>query len=237
MKYFSIPAESTGKGNSEENEIHGSIAALGTPESDRWVLQNLIERLARARATADRAGESLALLVLGVVYNRLGEERHAIGCLELAIAAARELGEQRREGYAHIHLGNTHNRLGNARGALKCYAQGLSIMRALGARHHEALVLSSLGDVYVSLSDTQRAWQCYTQSRTLLAALGARHDEVLVCWSMGEMLAGQREYARAATLMQLLVDYEHEHGIADFEHHMIVLEQVRARIRLSDSPQ
>ncbi len=44
------------------------------------------------------------------------------------------------------------------------------------------------------------------------------------------MLAGQREYARAAELMWLLVDYERDSGHASAEHHALVLDQVRARV-------
>jgi tetratricopeptide (TPR) repeat protein len=232
MSRFSVPANSIGKGV-DENQIHSLTSEAGSPGEAQRVIDCLKQRLAHARAQQDRSGESSALLALGVVYNRFAEERRAIGCLELAIAIAHELGERRREGYAQIHLGNTHNRLGNARGALRCYAHGLAIVRVLGDRHDEALVLSYLGEVYVSLSDAQRAWECYTQSRDIFATLGQQHNEALVCWNMGEMLAGQREYARAAALMQLLVDYERGHGIADVEHHTIVLEQVRARVRLT----
>ncbi|HEX5689425.1 MAG TPA: hypothetical protein VFX76_05460, partial [Roseiflexaceae bacterium] len=127
-------ANLNGSDNAEEQEIIGLTSKIIAQAGDHQMIERFKQRLARARATADRSGESMALLVLGVLYNRLAEERRAIGCLELAIAAAHELGEQRREGQAQIHLGNTHNQLGNARGALKCYAQGLAIVRAIGDR-------------------------------------------------------------------------------------------------------
>jgi tetratricopeptide (TPR) repeat protein len=229
MNHPSAPAGSHGSSAADENEMPGTAAGRHPRGGDQQMVLRFNERLASARARADRSSEGLALLALGMVYNRLGDERRAAGCLEQAVAAAQELGERRREGRALIHLGSTHNRLGNARGALKCYAQGLAIVRALGDRHDEGAVLNYLGDVYVSLGDTHRAWECYTQSRDILRALGARRDEAIVCWSMGEMLAGQREYARAAALMQILVGYERENGLPDVDHHAVVLEQVRAR--------
>ncbi|HEX9438631.1 MAG TPA: tetratricopeptide repeat protein, partial [Roseiflexaceae bacterium] len=89
--------------------------------------------------------------------------------------------------------------------------------------------LNSLGDVYVFLGDSHRASECYRRSLTIFREIGDRNYAAIVCWSMGEMLAGQREYARAAELMQALVDYEREIGHTDADHHAMVLEQVRMR--------
>jgi tetratricopeptide (TPR) repeat protein len=231
MTHPAQPASANGDGIVEDRTAIGLRDDFDARSEAPQIIQRFVERLAAARAQADRMAESLALLILGAAHNWLGDERRAIGFLEQAIVVAREVGDQRREGRSLIHLGIAHNQLGNARGALRCYAQGLAILRALGDQREEGVVLSYLGDVYVSLGDTHRAWECYTQSCDLLRQIGDRYYEAIVCWSMGEMLAGQREYARAAELMQVLVDYERASSHADGEHHAMVLEQVRARAK------
>jgi tetratricopeptide (TPR) repeat protein len=213
----------------QDDTLNSVDAARHASDDIRRMIQRYDQQLSIARALSDQRGESRALLGLGGAYNLLGNERHAIGLLEHALVIARTLGDQASEGLALVRLGDAHNQLGDARGALRIYAQSLIILRALNDQRNEGLVLSYLGDVYISLGDTQLAWECYTQCRTLFGTLGDRWREAAVSWSMGELLAGRREYARAAELMQVLVDHERQAGDVDAEHHAMVLAQVRAR--------
>ncbi len=60
---------------------------------------------------------------------------------------------------------------------------------------------------------------------------GVRPREATTCWKVGQCYESFRDLARAAELMQVLVDYERELGHPAAEKHAADVTALRARLK------
>ncbi|MEM9817582.1 MAG: CHAT domain-containing protein [Cyanobacteria bacterium P01_D01_bin.6] len=116
------------------------------------------------RQLSDRQGEAASLGNLGLVYERLGNERSAIDSYEQALGIARETGYRQSEANTLGNLSRIYNLLGNYRQGIDYHQQFLTIAREMGDRQSEADALNNLGLAYYNLGDYGRAIGLYEQS-------------------------------------------------------------------------
>jgi tetratricopeptide (TPR) repeat protein len=92
------------------------------------------KRLFIAREIGDRQAEGIALGILGIAYDSLGNYSEAIEYYQQYLAIAREIGDRRGEGITLGNLGITYDSLGNYSEALEYHQQHLAIAREIGDR-------------------------------------------------------------------------------------------------------
>jgi len=61
--------------------------------------------------------------------------------------------------------------------------------------------------------------------------IGNRAGEAIASWNMGDEYRKLGELERAATLMEVLVDFEREIGHANAETHAAILAELRKRMK------
>ncbi|MBC7259163.1 MAG: tetratricopeptide repeat protein [Chloroflexi bacterium] len=79
------------------------------------------------------------------------------------------------------------------------------------------------------MGDPRRAIGFYEQALEIDREIGDRRGEGNACWNMGLAYEKLGDYARAAELMQVCVDYERAIGHPDAEKHAAYLAEVRAK--------
>ena len=87
-----------------------------------------------------------------------------------------------------------------------------------------------MGIAYKNLGEPQRAIELYEQWLAIAREIGDRLGEARASWNLGLALESQGELARAAELMQVLVEYEKAIGHPDAEARDARVQQIRARL-------
>jgi len=198
----------------EGNQLGNLGNAYITLGETRRAIGIFEQALAIAREIGYRRNEGNWLGNLGNAYSALGEVRRAIEYYEQALAIAREIGDRRGEGAWLGNLGIAYKNLGETRRAIEYYEQALAIDREIGDRRGEGADLGNLGLAYRALGETRRAIEYYGQALVIRREIGDRRGEAFDCWNLG-LLYEDSDPARAAELMQVLVEYEREIGHPD----------------------
>lgn len=111
----------------------------------------------KLRASADLAGELLALFVAGVCHGVAGDSGAATTRHKQCIARADEVGELHMKALAVAGLGEQQLAGGNLEEATALFAEAIVLKRELGDRMGMAVGLDSLGRVAISRLDGERA--------------------------------------------------------------------------------
>jgi len=194
----------------------------GTAESLRKAIAKLEEALKLYRETTENEGQAitienegqaLTLLILGKVYDDLGEKQKALEYYSQSLPLLRAVGDRRQEVITLISIGSVYSDLGEKQKALEYYSQSLPLSRALGSRGGEASTLNSIGLVYDDLGEKQKALEYYSQSLPLSRAVGDRGVEAatlnnigLVYSDLGETQKALEYYSQSLTLKRALGD-------------------------------
>ncbi|MBC7257991.1 MAG: tetratricopeptide repeat protein [Chloroflexi bacterium] len=197
-----------------------------TPRERIPVLEAALEA---ARHLGDKRAQGAHLGNLGLAYADLGDPRRAIGFYEQHLAIARETGDRCGEGAALGNLGLAYADLGDPRRAIAFYEQRLAIAREIGDRRGEGNALGCLAIAYQRLGEAEKAIPLYERAIAIAKEIGDQRNQSIHSWNLG-LLAEQRgDYARAAELMQVRVDYEQAIGHPDAEKDAAYLAEVRAK--------
>jgi tetratricopeptide (TPR) repeat protein len=81
------------------------------------------------------------------------------------------------------------------------------------------------------LGQVEQAIAYYQQALAIAREIGDRRGEGNHAWNLGLVYEKQGDYAQAAALMQILVDYEREIGHPDAEKDAQYLAKVREKAR------
>ncbi|WP_219825854.1 AfsR/SARP family transcriptional regulator [Nonomuraea typhae] len=157
--------------------------------ADAFMLHRLALKVSRRRG--DRAGESRALVDLGVVYLRQGSYVQAREHYLHALRLYRELGDPRGEGRALNHLGDVCLRLRDHAEAHKCFWQVLELCRAIGERVGEAAALGNLGLVHELQGAYPLAHEYLRLALDLYRELGLGVEEARILSSIGTVYRRQ----------------------------------------------
>ena len=166
----------------------------GTAESLRKAIAKLEEALKLYGETSENEGQAitienegqaLTLLLLGKVYDDLGEKQKALEYYSQSLPLLRAVGDRREEAITLISIGTVYSELGEKQKALEYYSQSLLLCRTLGDRGGEASNLNSIGLVYDDLGEKQKALEYYSQSLPLQRAVGDRGGEASTLNNIG----------------------------------------------------
>lgn len=97
------------------------------------------------------------LIGLGIVYRQLGQQTHAIECLESALTLARQIQDPLRESKAVGDLGWAHYRLGNVNEAINYLEEALAAARVAQNLKWEGVLVGTFGRLYTDLGQTNKA--------------------------------------------------------------------------------
>jgi tetratricopeptide (TPR) repeat protein len=153
--------------------------------------------LGAARRLKRRRYEGMALGILGLAYNDLGEPRKAIQYFEPQLEIARQIGDRLGEGNALRSLGMAYKDLGEPRKAIQYFEQCLEIVREVGDQRGEGATLSSLGIAYAKLGKLRKAIQCFEQHLEITRQIGDRLNEGITLGNLGAAHADLGEPRKA----------------------------------------
>ncbi|MEM6426578.1 MAG: tetratricopeptide repeat protein, partial [Cyanobacteria bacterium P01_D01_bin.128] len=160
------------------------------------------QALALYRDIGHRAGESLALNNLGVVYNALSQYRQAADLYEQNLVIVREINDQFGEASTLLSLGLSYHELGQINQGISFYEQALTLSREIGARNLEGIAIGNLGYAYFSLGQFEQALEFCEQHLTIARELGNRAEESRALGNLGGIYQGLSEYERAVDFYQ-----------------------------------
>jgi len=129
------------------------------------------------------------------------------------------------------YLGYAYARGGQFHKAIERHLEGIRILRKLGYKFSLVEALVYLSETYYRAGKFDNAMKAAQEALDLAAELKAKRYHALAAWNLGLVYEKQEDYAQAAALMQILVDYEREIGHTDAEKHAKRLAQVREKAR------
>ena len=134
------------RGRAATHLFGGYIAGtVGQPEK---ALSEISEAMTLYQATGDKAGEGLALTVLGLFYSGKGKEQEAIKRHREAIQIFQDIGDRHSEAIVLNALGQTSERLGDYTGALENFNKAFRLFEKIGARDLAVSALYRVGTVH-----------------------------------------------------------------------------------------
>jgi tetratricopeptide (TPR) repeat protein len=200
----------------------------------RGAIEVYQECLVLARAMEDRRSEGLTLGNLGSAYAAIGDRETASVHFAQDLEIARELGDRRGEANALGGLGLNYLDLEQLDRGLKFCEQSLAIKRELGDQRGEAKLLGGLGFAYSRLNQPDRAIEVFEKQLGIARDILDHRGVATTSWNLGEIYEASGKLETAATLMQVLVDYETEVGLEEVGKSAAHVEALRARIRKFD---
>jgi len=165
-----------------------------------------------AQETGDRAGESTALISLGVVDLQQGRHRRAAGQLEQAIAVCRATGDSIGEANALTNLGVTDLRQGRYARAAGHLEQALTLWRQTCDKAGEVHALINLGVVHDRQGRARQSAACLEQALALCREIGDRASEARVLANLAAADLRQGRHRRAADRTSLALAIFRETG-------------------------
>jgi tetratricopeptide (TPR) repeat protein len=135
------------------------------------------QALGISREISDRRGEAWALLNLGRVCHRLGDNPVALSHLERALRIYREVGYQRYEGLLLLNLSFVRYDRGEYSKAGHCLEQALDIFRETGSRQFEGWGLNHMGVLAASRGEYTEAKVYYEQAESIFREIGDLRSE------------------------------------------------------------
>jgi tetratricopeptide (TPR) repeat protein len=109
-----------------------------THEGRRQIVEKYQQIIALARLQADKVLEIVAVVLMGLTYDQLGEFQTAIDSHEIGLRLSREIGNREHEGSALNNVGNSYKTLGDYEKAVFYLTQSLDI-RQTGRLHKRLL--------------------------------------------------------------------------------------------------
>jgi DNA-binding SARP family transcriptional activator len=139
-----------------------------------------------ARELGDRAGETAALVALGMCLRLSGRAAGAVPILEQAVRL--DHGDRRVEAEARAALGNTLTELQRYGEGREHLSAALDLYRELADPRGEAEVLVVLGAGAMEQGDTQAAETRYLRALEVCREIGYRHGEGVNLVNLGNLL-------------------------------------------------
>ncbi|MEG4496086.1 tetratricopeptide repeat protein [Microcoleus sp. F10-C6] len=187
-------------------------------ENHRQAIETFQQILAIARQLQNPENEALALLGLGINYDKIGQPQPALEYCNQALVIYQKVGNRSWESITLNYIGRVYDNISQPQEALKYYNQALPIMREVGDRVWEAANLNNIASVYKRLSQPQEALKYYNQALPIMQGLGNRSGEATTVNNIGavyESISQPQEalkyYNQALPLMREIGD---RYGVA-----------------------
>jgi CHAT domain-containing protein/Flp pilus assembly protein TadD len=133
--------------------------------------------------------QAFSLLMLGRIYDSLGEKQKALDYYNQALPLFRAVGNKSGEATTLNNIGLVYDSLGEKQKALDYYDQALSLFRAVGNKSGEATTLNNIGRVYDSLGEKQKALDYFNQALPLRRAVRDKPGEATTLNNIGLVYA------------------------------------------------
>ncbi|MDJ0580326.1 tetratricopeptide repeat protein [Crocosphaera sp.] len=159
------------------------------------------------------------LLIIGNIYNQLGNTYQPLGQYQKAIIfhqqaseISRKIGERGREAISLSNLGIAYHALGQYQQAIIYYQQALEIYREIGNRQSEGNALGNLGTAYDSLGKHKKAITYYQQALEIYRDIGNKQGEGNTLSNLGTAYDSLGEYQKAITYYKQHLNISREIG-------------------------
>jgi tetratricopeptide (TPR) repeat protein len=175
------------------DEIDRSIAEgwrlfrRGNKESLIAAIRQFETALQLSRAKADRSRQAEALLVLGRIYDNLGNKLKALESYYQALPLWQAETNKVREAATLNNIGSIYTGLGENEKALKYFDLAFSIFFDTANTSGQASALNNTGMVYVNLGKKSKALEYYSLALPLYRAAKQRKGEATALHNIGRV--------------------------------------------------
>jgi len=175
-----------------------SLATAGFAYEAISELQKAKERFESALAL----GESRALAGIGAVLQRLGKNKEALECLELALRNDREAGNRAGEVLTLRWIGNAWLGAGDRRKALEISQRALELARQTGDRFEQGLLVNNIAAIHGYEGQWEKAIALFEQAAAIHAEGGRQAEEANALLNIGVAWAQLGDQRRAISLFE-----------------------------------
>jgi DNA-binding SARP family transcriptional activator/tetratricopeptide (TPR) repeat protein len=165
------------------------------------------EALVLCRATDDKWGVAVALLVTGMTHRQLGQHTAAVRACHEALAAWQDIHDTWGVAHTLYNLGDIYQEMGKFDEAVECHRHALRILDRAGDRWGQAHALTFLGVSLGHLNRHQEALDCLTRALQLRKDIGDRRGEAQTLYCLAAVLnqTGAATKAHAARQAALTI--------------------------------
>jgi tetratricopeptide (TPR) repeat protein len=172
LDYFSkSPGDQNLKYKSEALLGIGDIHARRRDGID-IALTNFDASLEISRKISDKVGEAMALLQMGNVYRKQGENDKALEKYNESLRIQNQIGNQIGIARTEHEIGNIYQNLRKDSEAFEHYNRSLSIKRRLEVRYDIAITVLEIGSLLVTRGEYEEALSYLLEAHLLLEYLG-----------------------------------------------------------------
>lgn len=179
------PADVKQRKQAEAERLFSQAAA----DTNKYEFQGAVEQYQRAamlfQETKTRAGLEAALHHLGLSYNDLDDEDHALMAYEQALKIARQLKDQRGQGRILANTASAYLVLDRQEIAISHYQEAAKLFHTVGDRRRELMILVNLGVSYEKLSRYNEATGYDERALVASRELGNRSGEAYSLAGLG----------------------------------------------------
>ena len=145
----------------------------------------------------DRAGITIILNYIGVIYDDLGEKEKALEYYNQSLILLKAAEDSAGQAVILNNIGKVYDDLGERGKALEYYDQSLSLRKATGDRAGEAATLNNIGRVFDNLGEKRKALEYYNQSLPLFKETENLAGQAVSLTNIGKVHSdlGQKEKA------------------------------------------
>jgi CHAT domain-containing protein len=131
--------------------------------------------------------EAIALLNIGLNYDRISQPQKALEFDNLALSIFREIGDRLGEATILSNIGRVYDSIGRAQKALEFYNASLPIRKEVGDRAGVATTLNNIGSVYDRIGQPQKAIEFFNAALPIRKEIGDRFGEATTVSNIGSV--------------------------------------------------
>ena len=150
-----------------------------------------------SRAVNDKAGEGLALVLLGTFYSVTGKPLPAIDLCKEALEIFRIIGDRHGEAFALIGLGQAYQRKSDLPNALLNTENALRLLESTGALDFVAVTTSKLAELHQRAGNHEQTLKYLNRSLVLSRAAGKVRSEANALSEIAIVYASQKRPKQA----------------------------------------
>ena len=181
-----------------------AAAGGSAKQGGAWVraLSSYVAARALNEERGNRVGVAGALMNIGEVHVRLGDQRKALAAYEQALAECTALGD--RHGAARVlqAIGGVHTGLGDYQQALATLERALAAQQGMGDERGAASVRGQIGIVFKNLGSYAKALTTFEQVFAEAKARGDKGGAATALGNIGVIHADLGDYTKALTFYE-----------------------------------
>jgi signal transduction histidine kinase/ActR/RegA family two-component response regulator/predicted negative regulator of RcsB-dependent stress response len=150
-----------------------------------------------AESKGNRKWMANALNLIGIIYNRQGDNAQAIDYYSRSLKIREKIGDKNGIAGSLNNIGNIYTNQGDYAQAIDYYSRSLKIEEEIGDKNGVGITLNNIGIIYDSQGDYAQAIDCYSRSLKIREEIG---DKYLIATSLnniGVTYKNQGDYAQA----------------------------------------